>query len=139
VVDHGAWSNDTVLRLFHRDSVRFDERLIHESVEVVGATGQLEGFLEHRSYRGLDHHLAKIRAWSRLWAEQARGEGKEARPSDLLLRPPLRFLKGYLLKGGFLDGRAGVIVALMDAFYVGMKYAKLLESQLGLGDSAEEE
>lgn len=129
LIRHGAWSNDLVLRLFDREGARFDDRAVHESVEVDGNVGLLEGVLEHRSYRDLDHHFEKIRIWSQLWAKQAREDGKRARVSDLLLRPPLRFLKGYLLKGGMLDGVAGAVLALMDSIYVGMKYAKLLESQ----------
>jgi hypothetical protein len=43
-------------------------------------------------------------------------------------------LKGYILKAGFLDGREGLILAFMDAVYVGMKYARLLESQLSGGE-----
>ena len=129
-IGHGAWSNDVVLRLFHRDAGRFDDRIVHESAEVDGGTADLDGFLEHRSYRDLAHHLEKLQVWSKLWTLQAQESGKRASPFDLLLRPPTRFVKGYLLKMGFLDGKAGLILAFMDAAYVGMKYARLLEAQL---------
>jgi len=129
-VRHGAWSNDSVLRLFLREAGRFDDRAVHESVIVEGAVGDLEGALEHDSYRDLSHHQEKIRTWATLWARQARSDGRRANLLDLLFRPPLRFVKGYLLKAGFLDGRVGLILAFMDAVYVGMKYACLLEMQL---------
>ena len=130
VIRHGTWSHDVVLRLFLREAGRFDDREIHESVVVDGPVGELDGFLEHDSYRDLAHHHEKIRTWAKLWAAQAMRDGKRADPLDLLLRPPLRLLKGYVLKAGFLDGRAGLILAFMDAAYVGMKYACLLEAGL---------
>jgi len=129
-ISHGAWSNDVVLRLFHRDAGRFNDRIVHESVVVDGRTADLDGFLEHRSYRDLEHHFEKLTLWTRLWAIQSRRSGKRAGPIDLLFRPAGRFLTGYFLKLGFLDGKAGLILAFMDAAYVGMKYARLLESQL---------
>ena len=138
VIRHGTWSHDVVVRLFRREAGRFDDRAVHESVVVEGAVGDLDGFLEHDSYRDLAHHHRKIETWAKRWAAQARSRGKRAGWTDLLLRPPLRLLKGYVWKGGFLDGREGLILAFMDAVYVGMKYANLLEAGLaGRGDPPE--
>jgi hypothetical protein len=129
-IRHGTWSNDVVLRLFRREAGLFDDREIHESVVVDGPVGELDGCLDHDSYRNLAHHHEKMQAWARLWAAQALRDGRRAHRSDLLIRPPLRLLKGYLWKAGFLDGREGLILAFMDAVYVGMKYACLLEAQI---------
>lgn len=137
-IRHGTWSRDVVLRLFHREAGRFDDREIHESVVIDGRVGELEGFLDHDSYRDLAHHHRKIEIWARLWAAQAMRDGKRAGRCDLLFRPPLRLLKGYILKAGFLDGREGLILAFMDAVYVGMKYARLQEARLAADARASE-
>lgn len=129
LIRHGAWSRDSVLRLFARDRARWVDRLVHEEVRVDGPVADLSGRLDHWSYRDLRHHRQKIRVWSTLWAEQSQKSGKRAWIHDLLLRPPLRFVKGYFLKGGFLDGGAGLVLAYMDAVYVGTKYARLRELQ----------
>jgi len=134
VIRHGNWGKDTVVRLFRKDRGRFDDRLIHEGIVIDGSIGLLDGYLEHRSYRDLSHHWEKISAWSSLWADQALREGRQARWIDLWARPPARFVKGYLIRGGFLDGREGLILALMDAIYVGIKYARLLESRPARGE-----
>jgi glycosyltransferase involved in cell wall biosynthesis len=130
-MSHGAWSSDVVLRLFRKDAARFDERLVHESVRVDGAVGFLDGTLEHCSYRSLAHHWEKMGVWAGLWAEQAERDGRRAVALDILLRPPARFMKGYFLKAGFLDGTPGLVLAFMDAVYVGTKYSRLLERQRG--------
>ena len=127
VVSRGAWSNDRSVRLFRPGEARFTDRLVHEGIETDGATGLLDGYLDHHSYRNLRHHWEKMGAFARLWAEQARRDGKRAHAWDLVLRPALRFVKGYWLKRGFLDGSAGLVLAFMDAVYVGLKYACLIE------------
>jgi hypothetical protein len=53
--------------------------------------------------------------------------GRRARVSDLVLRPPARFWRAYLLKAGFRDRVPGLIIAAATAFYVFLKYAKLWE------------
>jgi glycosyltransferase involved in cell wall biosynthesis len=128
---HGAWSSDVVLRLFRKDSGRLDDRLVHESVVVEGPIGEVEGALEHESYRDLAHHWEKMGRWADLWAEQAMRDGRRAHAWDIALRPGARFVRGYLLKAGFLDGAPGLVLAFMDAVYAGTKYARLLERQGG--------
>ncbi len=53
--------------------------------------------------------------------------GRRAGWLDLALHPPAAFLRNYLLRGGFRDGAAGLIVSAMNARYVGLKFAKLWE------------
>ena len=60
-------------------------------------------------------------------AEEMVREGKKARVIDLLFRGPFKFLKMYVIKGGFLEGRIGLLMAAVSAYYVFLKYAKLWE------------
>jgi hypothetical protein len=53
----------------------------------------------------------------------------------MLLQPPLRFLRDYLLHRGFLDGAVGLQIAWMSAFYTFMKQARLWELHHGLEQS----
>ena len=43
------------------------------------------------------------------------------------LRPKLTFLYNYILRGGFLDGREGLLLHAYHATYVSWKYAKAWE------------
>jgi glycosyltransferase involved in cell wall biosynthesis len=127
VMRHGNWGRDKVVRLFRRDRASFDDRLVHEAMNIDGPIGDLDGYLDHEPYRDLAHHWAKMALWTDLWAEQAMGAGRRARIADLLFRPAGRFFKGYLARGGVLDGREGFLLACMDGIYAWMKYAKLME------------
>jgi glycosyltransferase involved in cell wall biosynthesis len=124
----GGWYPEWRLRLFRRDRVEFPERLVHETAVVSGPVGRLRGDLWHHPYRSLSDHLRKVDAYSSLWARQE-APHRRAHWWSLLLHPPAKFLKSYVLRLGFLEGWRGLLMATMGAVYVAMKYAKLWETQ----------
>jgi hypothetical protein len=101
----------------------------HGRVEVAGGTARLDGDLEHFSYRDIFDQLERIQRFSTDGAAALHADGRKFRMWDLCLRPPLRFLRSYLLKRGFLDGTAGFFIAVATGFHVFLKYAKLWEAE----------
>jgi len=124
----GLWP-DWQLRLFRRGRGRFVERAVHESVEVAGSVGRLEGPLIHRSYRDVADFLARADRYSTLAAEQWRRSGRPARTSDMVLRPLGRFFSMYVLQLGVLDGTRGFLLASLYAYYVLIRSVKAWERQ----------
>ena len=124
-IRHGTWYPDWKLRLFDRRRGRWGGRDPHDRVEVEGPTRRLTGDLLHEPYRSFEEHLATIDRYTTIMADQLHAEGRRARLSDIVWRPPLRFLGFYALRGGFLDGWRGLLLATMAAHYVWLKYAKL--------------
>jgi hypothetical protein len=43
--------------------------------------------------------------------------------------PPLAFLRNYVLRGGIKDGGAGLLISVLNSYYVFLKLAKLWERQ----------
>jgi glycosyltransferase involved in cell wall biosynthesis len=128
-IRHGGWQADWTLRLFRKDSARFSDDRVHERVLLTGRSGRIDGRLEHHTYRSLAHHWTRILELSTLWAEQSRAKGRRACFWDLLFRPPLRFLKIYVIRLGFLDGWRGLVIAGLASAYVLLKYGRLMEEQ----------
>ena len=126
---HGDFHPDWKLRLFRRDAGRVRGRDPHDRIEVSGRVGRLQGRLEHYSYRDLADQVNRMLYFSAEAARSMQAEGRRARWSHLVLRPPARFLRGYLLKRGFLDGWPGFVIACVTSFYVFLKYARLWELQ----------
>lgn len=122
-----GWWPDYNLRLYRKDSGRWLERRVHESVEVAGETGYLKNPLEHRTYKDVADYLTRMQRYSTLAAEELYAAGKRARITDLLFRPPFTFFKMFVLKRGFLDGGIGIILSILYASYTLAKYAKLWE------------
>ena len=120
-----GWQGERVLRLFRRASARFDAARVHERVTVAGAIEPLPGSIEHQSYPTWAACRDKLVRYATAGAAEARRRGRRASAGDVLLRPPLRFLRMYLLQLGFLDGPHGVLVCALAAAQVFLKYAEL--------------
>jgi glycosyltransferase involved in cell wall biosynthesis len=122
---HGnAWP-DRHLRLFDRRAARWGGYEIHEKILLDGRIAKLHGWLEHHSYRNFGEHLAKMERYAQLMAEQMHLNGRRATLLQVLFNPPLRFFRGYVLKGGMLDGWRGLVYHLVEAGYVRRKYLRL--------------
>ncbi len=134
-IRHCGWQGERVLRLFRRAAARFDDAPVHECVIVSGLVGDLAGVLEHRSYETWEDCRTKLFRYAAAGAERARREGRRASVIDLLARPPLRFLRMYLVQGGVLDGPEGAAVCSLAAAQVFLKYAELWASRRAAGSA----
>ena len=123
------WYPDLQLRLYDRRAGRWNDRLVHESVAVDGPVGRLRGELEHHAYRNVSHHLRTIDRYTTLAARQLQREGRRAGWVDLTARPIAAFLRNYVVRRGARDGAHGLIVSILNAGYVFLKFAKLWERQ----------
>ncbi len=124
---HGDFYPDWKLRMFRRSRASWVGRNPHGRVVVDGTVKRARGNLSHYSYRDLADQIERIQHATEQGALALRSEGRRFRIGDLVLRPPARFLRAYVLKRGFLDGVPGFIVAAATAFQVLLKYAKLWE------------
>jgi glycosyltransferase involved in cell wall biosynthesis len=123
------WYPDYQLRLYHRKRASWTAKPVHESVAATGPVGQLRSDLQHFAYRDLGHHFATMDRYTTLAAEDMRSTGRRAGVFDLTLHPAAAFFRNYILRRGFLDGTAGLIVSSMNAYYVFLKFAKLWASE----------
>ena len=125
-IKHGGWESDRPVRLF-RSSLRYNASRVHEHVEFAGAIGELTSPLAHEPYRSLDSWFEKLGRYSEWWAQDRYYRGKRAGIASVIFRPNGRFLKMFILRGGWMDGARGVLLAAMAATSVFAKYAKLWE------------
>jgi glycosyltransferase involved in cell wall biosynthesis len=121
------WYPDYQLRLYDRRRARWTGRHVHESVQADGAVATLGGELRHYAYRNLSHHLQTMDRYTTLAARQMWEDGRRAGWADVALHPPLAFLRNYVLKAGIRDGMPGLIISILNATYVALKFAKLWE------------
>ena len=96
---------------------------------LAGRPGRLQHELQHYAYRDVSHHLATIDRYTTLAAEQWIAEGRRTSALEAVVHPPLAFLRNYVLRGGFRDGAAGLLVSGLNSYYVFLKLAKLWELQ----------
>ena len=126
---HGEGYPDWVMRLFDRRAARWSDDAVHETVLTQEAVGRLRGDLLHESAEELEAYLAKQNRYTSLQAQMLAQRGKSVGTAQLVLSPVARFIKFYLLRGGFMDGVPGLVhicIGCMNSF---IKYAKLKELQ----------
>jgi glycosyltransferase involved in cell wall biosynthesis len=133
-IRHSGWYPDRKVRLVRRGRARWGGVDPHDRLECAGPVKRLRGDLLHYSYRDLAEHLRKIDAFTSIAAREKEARGARAFP-DIVLRPPAKFLKSYVWKLGLLDGLPGFVIAALGAYYVFLKYAKLIERRRGWGVS----
>jgi len=126
-IRHCGWYPDRKLRLFRRASARFGDNDPHDKVVLDGAVKTLGGDLLHYTYRDLTHNLRTINTFSSVAAERCARQGRDTGVLDLIVRPPWRFIKQYILRLGFLDGLPGLIICAMSAFSAFAREAKIWE------------
>ncbi len=124
-VRHGDWYPDRLVRLFRREGAHFEGGRVHERLELDGEIRKLKGDIEHYSFKDSADHWARCQKYAWLWAEDARDAGKHAGFFAPWLHGAFRWVRGYILRGGVLDGRQGWRIAALNAREVFLKYRLL--------------
>lgn len=129
---HGNAYPDRLVRLFDRRRGCWSGYEIHENTRVSGRIARLHGHLEHYAYRSLGDHLARMQRYADLMAQAMYDAGRRCGLAPVLLNAQWRFVRGYLLRLGFLDGWRGLVFALIESQYVRRKYLGLYMRSRGL-------
>lgn len=122
---HSGWHPDYVLRLFKREKGRFSDALVHESVQMQGSTARLHKPLLHYSYRDFEDVLSKLNSYSSAASTMLQRRGKKGSLAQAVVHGLWAFIRTYFLRAGFLDGREGFMLAVMNAENSYYRYIKL--------------
>ncbi len=126
VIGHGGWYPDHEIRLYRKEKGEWRGG-IHAKVHVDGRVGALKNHYMHIPYADISHQIRTVDRYSGAFAEDLSASGRSFHLFNLITRPLYRFLRDYLLKGGFRDGVPGLIIVASTMYYVFMKHAKLWE------------
>lgn len=126
-IRHGEWYPDIKLRLFNKEYGRTEGIEPHDRVEVNGAVKTLKNPVFHYTYGEISDQLHTLNRFSSISAQQRFVQDKPFSVIKLITHPVFRFIKGYIIKGGILDGVHGFIIAASCAFSAFAKYAKQWE------------
>lgn len=125
-IRYSGWSPDWIVRLYKISDATYDDSLVHEKVILKSGlyTNDLDGKLIHYTYSDLFQCATKHTQYARAWSEQRYGN-KKVGIKTAVIHSAAAFLKTYLIKLGFLDGRHGFVLSVMNAHYTFLKYAGL--------------
>ena len=126
-IRHCGWQRDYQLRLFNRKFGNFNDKPVHESVNISGTVGKIEAPLYHYTYPTVQSHIEKMNRYTELGLDLLIEKKKTASIGGAVLRGLAKFFKMYILQLGFLDGKIGFVLCYNSAFGVYLKYLKLWE------------
>lgn len=126
-IRHSGWYPDRRIRLFRRTAGRWEGEYVHEKLILKGRGEKLRNPIHHFTYRDISDHVARINSFSELGAKKLYAGRKKCRAGHLLFLPPARFFRSYVLRRGFLDGFAGLVIAVLNGYAIFLRYAKLRE------------
>lgn len=124
---HHCWYPDYKVRLFNRSTARWGGINPHDRVEVQGQNiVTLKGDILHYSFDSIAEHINTLNSFTEIGADEIIRRGKSATVFSPWTRGLWTFLKLYIFKRGFMDGYAGLVVAVLSGFHVFVKYNKVL-------------
>ncbi len=123
-IKHCGWQRDKVLRLFKKGKGIYKDCEVHEEIVLNGRAEMMMNKIIHHPYRDVRHHLEKMQDYTSRGAVDYNRSGGRHALAGMILHPPFRFLRMYLLQGGFLDGLQGLVLCFLSAYGVFLKYSK---------------
>ncbi|MGF1762528.1 glycosyltransferase family 2 protein [Aliivibrio kagoshimensis] len=126
-IRHCGWYPDRVVRLYPATLTQYDDSLVHEKVEISDTMNveNLSGDAIHYTYNDLNHYLVKSAGYAEAWAKQREARGKKSSIGQGITHAIACFVKMYIIKAGFLDGKQGFLLSLLSAHSTFVKYADL--------------
>jgi glycosyltransferase involved in cell wall biosynthesis len=124
VMRHSGWYPDYVVRLFRRGRARFSDDLVHERVICEGPVARLINPLHHAPVHRLEDALARMDRYSTAGAQMLIAQRWDIGFASGILHGVWTFLRTYLLRGGFLDGPEGFLLAVANAEGTYYRYMK---------------
>lgn len=125
---------DYILRLFRRGRARFTDALVHESVICDGPIARLSEALLHDPVARLEDAISRIDRYSTASAEMLVAKGRQVSFATGIAHGMWMFLRIYILRLGFLDGRVGFLFAVANAEGSYYRYMKAwLKGRSGVG------
>ncbi|MCB1477345.1 MAG: glycosyltransferase family 2 protein [Rhodobiaceae bacterium] len=112
---YSGWYPDYQLRLFRRGKARFSDDAVHERVILDGTRGRLKTHIDHMTTGSLEAAIGKADRYSTLSAERIAASDRRVRFWEGVTHGAWSFIRAYFLKLGFLDGKEGFLIAVLNA------------------------
>ncbi len=123
---HSGWYPDPVIRLYAKDRYDYHDDLVHESLNTRSAKIiPLNGDLLHLTCRDFCSFQRKQLSYAQAWAIQQHQRNQRCRYFAIFSHCIGAFFKTWLLRAGFLDGKQGLLLAVVNAQYTFNKYCAL--------------
>ena len=124
-----------MLRLWKRGTARWTGENPHARLEVNGTVGRLRSDLLHHTNESIAGQISKIAPYHVDFVHNRLAAGRSAGICALMIRPAWRFIRGYILRLGFMDGWQGFYIAALASFSTLTRYIMVREAKVRKGEA----
>lgn len=124
---YGGWGTSYAIRLFRKNSGKYNENLVHEEFITNSKIEKLKEKIYHHSYLTMSDYFDRFNRYTTEGAKDYYLKNKKVSILDITLNPLYKFIKMYIIRLGFLDGIEGFVIASTSSMYSMIKYFKLRE------------
>ena len=126
-VRFSGWQGDKVIRFFKRDECAYESQSVHSEIVTKGKLSTLNSRMNHDTFKGIPAWENKLIRYADWQANDYHKRMGEVTVFHTLVKPAYRFIKHFILSGGFLDGYVGYRISKYAAWSVSLRYQKVLE------------
>ena len=119
-----GWQNDRVVRFFHRDHHRYEDKRVHAEIFGSKQMGVLKTVIKHHTAQTLEAYIKKINRYAGYAAQELIKKNIKIGWVALYIKPAYKFLHNYIIRGGVLDGKNGWIICSLRAKEVWLRAKK---------------
>ena len=124
-IKYSGWQNDKVIRLFKKDSCRYNGQLVHEEIYTKEKIGFLKNKIVHNTYKSFDIFISKKNDYATLQALELNKKNIKPNLYHFILKPIIRFNRHYFFLLVIFDGVPGLVISYVAMYTVFIRYVKL--------------
>jgi len=128
LIDFSGWYPDSKVRFFNKKTARPSDDLVHQKI-LTTSEKKVTVHILHYGWSSLDQIIAKKNQYSTWHAQQLFDQGTRITSFKPILNGTVAFIRCYFFKKGIFNGLDGLTIAMIQAFFSYMKYAKLIKIQ----------
>ncbi len=123
---YGGFQTDRVVRLFNKKFATYDQdKLVHETLNLNGSSSVLKAKLLHYSFENYESYKEKMTSYAKFRAKELKSKSVRPNMFHRFFKPMYRFFYHYIIRRGFLDGKAGYVMAFLNSYSVKQRYIEL--------------
>jgi len=126
LIRFSGWQSDFVVRFFQKQFCKFSNDLVHEKLLVNGVTLKTKSYMIHNAFENFEEVIKKINVYSSLSASMFYKKNKKSSLKKAIFHAFWSFIKTYIIKLGFLDGKYGLMLSISNAEGTYYRYIKLM-------------
>jgi glycosyltransferase involved in cell wall biosynthesis len=126
LIKFSGWQSDFVVRFFQKKFCKFSDDLVHEKVLVNGVTLKTKSYMIHNAFENFEEVIKKINVYSSLSASMFYKKNRKSSLKKAIFHAFWSFIKTYIIKLGFLDGKYGFMLSISNAEGTYYRYIKLM-------------